>query len=369
MSLINDLKITSIINAWGTVTKIGGSTMQKPVLKAMEDISQSYLSLNELQKKAGEYLAKLLEVEGVFITNGAASGITLSTSVCIAGSDVSSIYQLPDTSNMKNEVLILKSHRFRYDQGVKIAGGVIVEVGLSDLTLEEQITKKINPKTAMFLYLSESENLRGSLPLVTVSKILEKHKIPLIVDAAAELPPVENFKKFINEGADLVIFSGGKDIRGPQSSGLILGKKELIDKCFLNYSPNHCVCRGMKIDKETIAGLTKAVQIYIGKDWEKEFIRYDSLNNLFCNNLKKIKNISFKRGFPTEPGIQPSCIERVYFKVLEDKKNINTKKLILETKNKGIYFGEYQDYIVFNPQMLSVAEVQTINKEINNIFF
>ena len=197
---------------------------------------------------------------------------------------------------------------------------------------------------------------------------MKKHNIPLVVDAAAELPPVENFKRYINQGADMVIFSGGKDIRGPQSSGLILGKKELIDKCLLNYSPNHSVCRGMKVDKETIAGLTKALEIYINKDWEKQFKKYTYLNNIFCGNLKKLNNIKYKRCYPTEPGIQPACIERVYFKVLEDKKNLNNTKIISETQKKHIYFGEYHDYIVFNPQMLSVNDVKIINNEINIIF-
>lgn len=370
MSILKELEIKPIINAWGTVTKIGGSTMDKSVIEAMQEVSQSYLSISKLQENAGDHIARLIGVEGAFITSGAAAAITLSTAVCITGSDIEAIYKLPDTTNLKDEVMILKSHRFRYDQGVKIAGGKIIEVGLSDLTLEEQIFKAINEKTAMFLFLAESENLRGSLPLTTVSKILKKFKIPLVVDAAAELPPVENFKRFINDGADLVIFSGGKDIRGPQSSGLILGKKNLTRLCLMNSTPNHGVCRGMKVDKETIVGLTKAIENYLKKDWKKEYLRYRELNDLFCDNLKKFTEILFMRGYPTEPGIQPASIERVYFQIKKNNSGISTSELKhkLQNCNHNIYFGEYHDDIVFNPQMLSYNEVEIINSEIDKIW-
>ena len=369
MTILKELDIKPAINAWGTVTKIGGSTMDESVIEAMREVSQSYLSITELHENAGKYIAKLIGVEGAFITSGAAAAITLSTSVCIAGSDIEAIYKLPDTTDMKNEVMILKSHRFRYDQGVKIAGGKIIEVGLSDLTLEEQIFKAINEKTVMFLFLAESENLRGSLPLSSISRILKKFNIPLVVDAAAELPPVENFKRFIRDGADLVIFSGGKDIRGPQSSGLILGRKNLTDLCVMNSSPNHGVCRGMKVDKETIVGLTKAIEIYLKKDWNKEYRRFQELNDLFCNNLKMHEEILFKRGFPTEPGIQPACIERVYFQIKGNNSKITTSELKnnLQNSRHHIFLGEYHDEIVFNPQMLNKSEVEIINSEINEI--
>jgi uncharacterized pyridoxal phosphate-dependent enzyme len=369
MDLYTKLKVKPIINAWGTVTKIGGSTMDPEVLEAMTEASRYYVSLSELHNNAGNEIANMIGVDGAFITSGAAAAITLATAVCIAGSDVEKIYRLPDSDNMKNEIIMFKSHRFRYDQGVRICGGKIIEVGLSDLTLTEQIEKAINEKTAMFLYLAESENLRGSLSLNIVSNIVKKRNIPLVVDAAAELPPVDNFIHYISKGADLAIFSGGKDIRGPQSSGLILGRKDLIDLCKINSSPNHGVCRGMKVDKETIIGLTKAIEIYLKKDWKAEFLRYKNLNRYLIESLSNVPWLTLERGYPNEPGIQPASIERVYITVDSTIAGFSTSdlKLKLEEAKYKIVFGEFHNNIVFNPQMLTRDDVKIIISEIKSI--
>ena len=164
------------------------------------------------------------------------------------GTDSVGINQLPDTTGFKDEVILLKSHRSRYDQGIRMVGGKLVEVGYADLTLPEQLERAINEKTAMCFYLAESEYIRAALPLKMVASIMNKHNIPVVVDAAAEIPPKENLTRYLEEGASLVVFSGGKDIHGPQSSGLVLGRADLIKACHANACPNHSVGRKRPIN-------------------------------------------------------------------------------------------------------------------------
>ena len=369
MNIYSELGIKEYINAWGTVTTIGGSIIEPEVMKAMGEASQSFVSMEELHRKAGNRIAEMIGVESAYITSGAAAGVAISTAACIAGTDLSKIHSLPDTKLLKNEVLILKSHRFRYDQGVKIAGGKLKEIGLSDLTLSDQLVNGISEKTVMFLYLAEAEKIRVSLSLGLIVDILKSRNIPIVVDAAAEIPPVDNLTNYIKEGADLVLFSGGKELRGPQSSGLILGNKDLIKACALNSCPNHGIGRSMKVDKETIAGITKAVELFIQKDYEAEYKRWDKMASKILRLLRPIESLILRKDFPREPGIQPASIPRVYLKINPTKTKISTKilKEMLKNENHGIICGEDQEEIVLNMQMLKDGEPEIISKTIEKI--
>ncbi len=366
MGIYEDLNIKKLINAWGTVTKIGGSKMAPEVLKVMEEASRSYVYLEELQHKAGERIAEIIGVEAAYICSGAAAGVAIATAACMAGEDPVKITLLPDSSTMKNEVLMLKAHRFRYDQGVRLAGGRIIEVGLSDLTLPAQLEDAITDNTAMFLYLAEAEKIRGALPLQEVVGIMRHREVPVLVDAAAELPPLGNLTGYIRQGADLVLFSGGKDIRGPQSSGLILGRRKLIRACAANACPYHSIGRSMKVDKETIAGITKAVELYAHKDFDAEYRRWQETANFFLSSLASIEGLSMRKDFPREPGIQPASIPRVYIELDESSRGMSAPglKTSLENGSPGIVCGEYQGQIVLNPQMLEEGEAEIIVRRI-----
>ena len=370
MNIYSELEIKEYINAWGTVTTLGGSIIEPEVMEAMSEASQSFVSMDELHHKAGIKIAEMIGVEAAYITCGAAAGVAISTAACIAGTDLSKIHSLPDSTFFNNEVLILKSHRFRYDQGVKIAGGKLKEVGLSDLTLPEQLDNAITEKTVMLLYLAESEKLRGSLPLGLISDILKSRNIPIVVDAAAEIPPVKNLTNYIKEGADLVLFSGGKEIRGPQSSGLILGNKDLIKACSANSCPNHGIGRSMKVDKETIAGITKAVELLVKKDYKAEYKRWDNMASNIIKSLAPIDSLIVRKDFPSEPGIQPTSIPRVYLRINHTKEKISTQNFreILKNETPGIICGEDKGEIVLNMQTLKDGESEIISKTILNIF-
>lgn len=355
MSIYNELGIKKIINCWGTVTKIGGSKMEPEVLAAMNEAASAFVDILEFHEKAGQKIAEMLECEGACITSGASAGIAISTAACMTKGEIAKVLQLPDTTGMPNEVLMLKSHRILYDQAILLSGAKIREIGVTSFAIIEQITNILSEKTAMFFYVAENEKVRGSIKLSEIANILKNYNIPLVVDAAAELPPKSNIKKYLEQGADLVIFSGGKEIRGPQSSGLILGNKELIKACNANCCPNYSIGRSMKIDKETIGGIVKAVDLFIKKNYEREMERWESIVSRILSSLSKLPDIVIRRGFPVEPGIQPIDIPRVFIKpIYVHSKEV--QKILMEF-NPAICVDIQDDELVINPQCLEDSEI------------
>jgi L-seryl-tRNA(Ser) seleniumtransferase len=210
----------------------------------------------------------------------------------------------------------------------------------------------------MFFYVAENERMRGSLPLPEIASIMKKHRIPVVVDAAAELPPASKIRKYLDQGADLVIFSGGKELRGPQSSGLILGDKRLIEACDANCCPNYSIGRPMKIDRETIAGIVKAVELFVKKDYTREMKRWEAMSVSMVTAFSAVPGIDARRGFPVEPGIQPVDIPRVYLKSgRTPAKELQDRLMNL---NPAIYVDVQGDAIVINPQCLEDDEVAIV---------
>jgi len=369
MHIYDELGVKHLINAYGTVTKIGGSLMAPEVLQAMTQASEAFVDIHELMEKAGTRIAELLGVQGALITSGAASAMTVSVAGCMTGKDEAKIAQLPNTAGMKDEVLILKCHRFRYDQAVLLTGAHFTEVGLSDRTLPEQLAAAVTDKSGPFLYLAEAEHVRGSLPLQQVVALLKPHGIPVIVDAAAEIPPFGNLKRYLEIGADLVIFSGGKDLRGPQSSGLLLGREDLIKACAMNTCPNHSVGRAMKVDKETIVGLVKAVELYCQQDFVAEMASWEAMVERFVKGLSDLPGVNVWRGFPTSPGIQPASIPRAYLELDEEEVGVSVKELHLALLegNPGIATGMVGETLVLNPQMLKEDEVEIVISRLRRV--
>lgn len=369
-NLYGELGVKQFINAYGTITRIGGSTIPSEVLEAMKDASDAYVDLDDLLKKAGQKIADMIGVEAAFITSGAAAGIVISTAACIAGKDPSKIRRLPDTEGMRDEVILLKSHYCFYEQQIRQAGGKIVEIGQAKYSFLWELEEAINERTAAVFYFVESETTRGSLPIKDVIGIAHHKKIPVLVDAAAELPPVDNLHKFTDMGADLVQFSGGKDIRGPQNSGLIVGRKDLIEACVPNSCPNSSIGRPMKVSKETIVGLVKALELYLDQDFDAEMEKWNKQVHYWVESLSKIPHISVKRGFPTPPGIQPTSIPRAY--VTWDEELELTKDQLVDMLKKGypgIVVSSFpKEGIALNPQMLREGEEEIVAHRLKEIF-
>ncbi|HUV95194.1 MAG TPA: aminotransferase class V-fold PLP-dependent enzyme [Anaerolineae bacterium] len=262
MDIYAQLRVNPIINAAGTLTAFGGSLMPAEVIDAMAAASRAFVDMAELHLAAGKRIAELIGVEAAHVCAGAAAGITLMAAACMTGTDLERIRQLPDTDGMRDRLIVQRAHRNPFDQAVRLAGARLVEIAAD----AEELKGAMDGETAA-VYCTFAWFCRGeALPFEQVLDIAHEAGVPVIVDAAAELPPAENLSRFVHEGADLVAFSGGKGIRGPQSSGLILGRKELIEACRLNDNPNMGVGRPMKVGKEEIVGLMKAVEIYLAQD-------------------------------------------------------------------------------------------------------
>ena len=228
MAIYEELGIRPIINAAATLTRLGGSRMAPEVLAAMNEAAESFVHIDHLQRAAGEYIAEVTGAEAGYVVNGAAAGLTLGAAACMVGLDVGKMDSLPDTTGMKNEIVVQKGHRNFYDHAIRAAGATFVEVGYLGYpgaggTYAWQIDEAINDRTAAVA--CPIFRTPGTLTLPEVAEIAHAKGVPVIVDAAAELPPRSNLKRFIDEGADLVAFSGGKVIGGPQSSGILAGRR------------------------------------------------------------------------------------------------------------------------------------------------
>jgi len=265
-----ELGVKPFINAAGTYTAMTASLMPSEVMDAINYASKHYVMLEELGEKVGERIAKLVKAEAAMVTSGAASALTLGTAGVLTGMDNQKMVDLPNLANMKSEVIIQKSHRFGYDHAVRNCGVKLVEV-----ETREELERAVNPQTAMMLFYNNN-NPVGQIRDQEFVELGKKHGVPTMNDAAADVPPVENLWKYTAMGFDLVAFSGGKGIRGPQSAGLLLGRKDLIAAARRNAPPNgNTVGRGMKVNKEEIVGMLAALELYVAKDHEKEGKEFD----------------------------------------------------------------------------------------------
>jgi D-glucosaminate-6-phosphate ammonia-lyase len=297
------------INAAGTLTRLGGSLMAPEVLRAMAQAAEASVDIAELQSAASGVIAACTGAQAGIVTSGAAAGLTLATAACLTRWDVVRMTALPDTRAMPNRVLMARTHRNSYDHAVRLAGATIIDIGHNDRGtgagvrgLEPwEIEAAIDANTAAFLFVATAETLTD-LPAVLTT--VHRHGLPVIVDAAAQLPPRSNLKAFIEAGADLVVFSGGKAIGGPQSTGILAGRRDLvgsallqmmdmdvspqtwspsslIDREALQGIPHHGIGRGFKVGKEEIAGLLVALERFVERD-------EDAMAEQFTSRLQAI---------------------------------------------------------------------------------
>lgn len=266
------LGVRPIINAQGTTTTLGGSMIDPEAAQAMAAASQSMVLLHELNARAGEMIAQYTGAEAGLVTAGAAGGMLLQSAAVIAGTDRAKVHCLPDTSGMKNEVIILDHQKHvGYLHMWRAAGAVLKPVNIDSAELAGEAAAKVAAaagEKAVAVGYVVSRWLRPDPPGFLAELCGQAHSrgLPVIVDAAAMLPPVENLRRYTADGADLVAFSGGKAIRGPQSTGILAGRKDLIEAAAKNGSPNDAVGRGAKVCKEEIVGLMVALKKYVGRD-------------------------------------------------------------------------------------------------------
>jgi uncharacterized pyridoxal phosphate-dependent enzyme len=254
------LGVTPLINAAGTYTVLSASTMPDEVRAAIELAARSPVNLNELIEASGAYLAKQLRCEAALVTSGAAAALVVGTAACITMGNEQPVLDIPtDMSKLKNEVIVQKGHRYGYDHALRNCGILFAEVE----TLE-QYEQAFTERTVMAHFFNAGT---GKISREDWVRVAHRHGVPCFNDAAADVPPISNLWNYTRMGFDLVTFSGGKGVRGPQCTGLLLGRKDLIEAARKNNSPNsNTVGRGMKVAKEEIVGLVAAVDWFLKQD-------------------------------------------------------------------------------------------------------
>jgi L-seryl-tRNA(Ser) seleniumtransferase len=277
------LGVQKIINAAGTYTYLTAAIMPPQVQRAVAQAALHPVVLKDLQRASGEYIAKRLRCEGALVTSGASAALTLATAACIASANGATPEQIPENvSSMKNEVIVQKAHRYEYDHAMLLCGVRIVEV----VTIDDY-KRAFTPKTIMTNFFNAAE--AGEIDRQTWLDIAHQHNVPCHMDAAADMPPIENLWKYTGMGYDLVCFSGGKGIRGPQNAGLLLGKKHLTDLAADNDSPNSdAVGRGMKVAKEQIVGMVAAVDWLLEQSDEANQAEYMRRADIIVRMVKDI---------------------------------------------------------------------------------
>ncbi len=309
-----ELGIRTFINAAGTYTALTASLPHTEVIKAINYAALQFVNLEELQDRVGERIAELLKCEAAMVSAGAFSAITLGTAGVITGGDPAKAARIPnDMTGMKSEVIIQKSHHIGYAHALRNTGAKMIEVE----TLKE-MEAAINERTAMMWFLNYNNSV-GKVKAEEFVALGKKHGIPTFNDCAADVPPVENLWKYTQMGFDLVCFSGGKGLRGPQSAGLLLGKKDLIRAARKNAPPNgDTVGRGMKVNKEEILGMLVALEIYLAKDHQKEWAMWEQ-------QIKTIHEaVSAVPGVKTEIHVPPVANHIPSIKVRWDNTKVKT---------------------------------------------
>jgi len=272
MTSYGDLGVRPLINAATSWTTIGGTLMAPEVLDAMHAAAQAYVDMHELQERAGAEIARLTNNEAAYVTCGAAAGIALGVLAARTRGDLVSIGRLLDSSELPDEVVMHTAHRVPYDHAVRLAGGRVRAVGNVLHTFEHELEAAFGPRSAAVLYVVGGFVAPGALPLETVVRVAHAHEVPVIVDAAGQLPPVANLWRFTKDlGADMAVFSGGKELCGPQASGLVVGTRQWIEAVRANGSPHQRLARAMKVGKEEIMGLVTAVGRFVATDHDRRW--------------------------------------------------------------------------------------------------
>ncbi|HXI39655.1 MAG TPA: aminotransferase class V-fold PLP-dependent enzyme [Bryobacteraceae bacterium] len=323
MHIYERLGVRPLINARSFSTKAGGCALPREVLEAMSQAAECCVRMDELQSAASDVISRSTGAEAGIVTSGAAAALTLGAAACLAGLDVNRMNRLPDTNGMPDEFIVHRAHRNDYDHAVRASGARFTEVGFGYYTFAYEVASAITNRTAALYYQAGVNH--GVLPLDEYVEIAHRHSLPVLVDAAAEMPPAFNLNTFIRAGADLVAFSGGKHIQGPQATGILCGRRDLIMSAALQHQdmdvfpqtwplraliedgtlagpPHHGIGRGFKVGKEEIAGLVAALELYQKRDFAAERARWTADLECIAAGIKGMPGLSARVVYPQPSG-------------------------------------------------------------------
>lgn len=367
MDIYKELGVKTLINCAGTYTIIGGSKMSENTLEAMNQAARYHVVIKDLQQKIYVELAKMTHNEAARVTAGAMAGVYITIATCISKKFNKPLRYISKEDISKCEVIIHRAHRNPYDRGLETLGVKLVELGypnnINPVT-EEEFGYAFSEHTVAVLYLPSCNGgwvPPGALDLGSVIKISQKHDVPVVVDAAAQLPPKSNFWNFTEAGASAVCFSGGKDIRGPQTTGLVLGKKSLLDYFDANNFPVYGIGRMYKVGREELAGIYCAVKEYMEKDEDAFRERCEKVVRTYIASFSKKMAFSFERSWPNEAG---QSIARL--KMIINKEGVTPEmiKNDLSSCERSIFTMVENGSLYINPQMMSDEETDYVKDQL-----
>lgn len=294
------LGLRPVVNASATLTRLGGSLMAPETVAAMAAASGAFTDIPDLQRAVGEEIARMTRNEACYVSSGAAAGIAVTIAGCIAGQDPDLTAKLPYLDDVpRRKVIVHKGQRNGYDFAARQTGARLVEVGGS----ADDVAAAIDGRTVAILWFAGNHFFRQAAPVEEVAAVARQAGVPLIVDAAAQIPPISSLWRFTREiGADVAVFSGGKGLRGPQPTGLVLGRREMIENARYHGSPNYSIGRPMKVGKEELAGILTAVGLALAVDEDAQLAGYEAMVGAWLDGLRGIPGIETGRGFPSEAG-------------------------------------------------------------------
>jgi L-seryl-tRNA(Ser) seleniumtransferase len=370
MDIYQKLGVPPVINCASTYTRLGGSIMAPHVAQAMADSAGVFVNIFDLQEAVGKRLAELTGNEAAYVSNGAAAALAIATAAAITGEDVALMARLPTKlDGMKNQVVVHRTQRNWYDIAVRMTGVELVEIGHIYETYDWEIDDAINERTAAVVYFAGKHLNRNTLPLEFVIERAHARGVPVIVDAAAQVPPVSNLWHFTrNLGADVAIFSGGKMLRGPQNSGLAVGTEAMIRAMRLNGPPVQRIGRAMKVSKEAMIGLLAAVETYLETDHEAEALQWQTTVASWLDAWQELapRWLTIERSATGEAG-EP--IPRILMRVSLDAP-LSRDDLIegLRAGNPPIeVVVENEATIAFSPHMLQPGEAEIVEQRVTQL--
>ncbi|MDR9431388.1 MAG: aminotransferase class V-fold PLP-dependent enzyme [Natronomonas sp.] len=386
LSVYDELDVPEVINAVGTKTRVGGTRVRPEAVDAMVSAAESFARISDLQARASEIIADATGAEAGYVTTGASAGLTLAAAACLAGHDLSTMARLPDTDGIADEIVVPKVHRNSYDHALRAAGATIVDVGTNDRTLGPvatdletwELEAAITEETAAVGYVA-----RNDLPLEPIVDVAHEHEVPVIVDAAGRLPPKSNLTAFVNAGADLVAFSGGKAVRGPQSTGFVAGRSDLVsamalqqldmdavaatwdppaslvDVDRLSGVPRHGIGRGFKVGKEEIVGFIRALESYVDEDERACLEAWDGRARCIGRALDEVTALEV--AYRNEG--DPTAVTRVALTVDEVKVGVTAVDLVrrLRQESPRVFVGDHDataGILTVDPRSLTDDEVE-----------
>ena len=361
VNLYEQLGVRPLINAATTYTAVGGSLMPTEVLEAMRDAAGRFVDMNELHARAGDELARLTRNEAAYVTPGCAAGIVLAVLACRTRGSLSRIAALPSSPEVPAEIVMHTAHRMPYDPALQLAGGHIRTVGNVLQTFDWELEAALSERTAAVFWVAGPHMPGGALPLADTVRIAHAHGVPVIVDAAAQLPPMDNLWYFSQEvGADVVLFSGGKALRGPQASGLMVGRADLIEAARANGAPNQRFARALKVGKEEIAGLVAAVRRYVELDHSALAEQWQEVCSDWATGLGELPGVRAEIDPVNEAGqpvprvrvsVDVQTVGRTAAQIVEALRNGDPGVAVVVGRNDDFYLG---------PDMLEPAEAEVV---------